>query len=85
MRPCFHRMESKGAGAMVRKPIKLDRIEHNEPVTGDSHYEFLYQLQHALLLALREQGRLSPMHLRHAQEALRKQRRDRAKRKQEEP
>ena len=69
---------------MARKFAKLQRIEHNEPITVESHYEFLYQLQHALLLALREQGRLSPMQLRHAQEFLRKQRRDRAKRKQEE-
>lgn len=63
---------------------KLDRIEHNEPITGESHYEFLYQFQHALLLALREQGRLSPMQLRYAQECLKKQRRDRARGKQEE-
>ena len=70
---------------MARKQIRLDRIEHNEPITTESHYEFFYQLQHALLLALREQGRLSPMQVRHAQELLRKQRRDRAKRKQEEP
>ena len=69
---------------MSRKQIRLDRLENNEPITEESHYEFLYQLQHALLLALREQEILSPMQLRHAQEALRKQRRDRAKRKQEE-
>lgn len=70
---------------MARKFAKLQRIEHNESITSESHYEFLYQLQHALLLALREQGRLSPTQLRHAEEKLRKQRRDRARRKQEEP
>lgn len=69
---------------MAKKYAKLDRVEHNEPITEESNYEFLYQLQSALLLALREQGRLSPMQHRHAEEALRKQRRDRAKRKQEE-
>ena len=69
---------------MAKKFAKLDRIEHNEPITMDSNYEFLYQLQHALLLALREQGRLSPMQHRHAEEKLKQQRRDRAKRKQEE-
>lgn len=69
---------------MARKFARLDRIEHNEPVTQENHYEFLYQLQQALLLALREQGRLSPMQLHHAEETLREQRRDRAKRKQEE-
>lgn len=70
---------------MAKKFAKLDRIDHNEPITRESHYEFLYQLQSALLLALREQGRLSPMQHRHAQERLKQQRRERAKRKQEEP
>lgn len=70
---------------MAKKQAKLDRIDHNEPITRESNYEFLYQLQNALLLALREQGRLSPMQHRHAEEKLRKRRRDRAKRKQEEP
>ena len=69
---------------MAKKFARLDRFEHNEPITGESNYEFLYQLQSGLLLALREQGRLSPMQHRHADEKLRKQRRDRAKRKQEE-
>ena len=70
---------------MERKVGKLQRIEHNELITSESHYEFLYQLQHALLLALRERESLTPMQLRHAEETLRKQRRDRARRKQEEP
>lgn len=70
---------------MERKQPKLDQIEHNEPITVESHYEFLYQLQHALLLAFQEQGSLNPMQLHHAQEALSKQRRDRAKQKQLEP
>lgn len=68
---------------MAKKFAKLDRIEHNEPITMESNYEFLYQLQSALLQALREQGMLSPMQYRHAEEKLRKQRRDRARRKQE--
>ncbi|MBQ3192323.1 MAG: hypothetical protein IJB59_02000 [Oscillospiraceae bacterium] len=70
---------------MARIFAKLQRIEHNEPITMEKNYEFLYQLQHALLLALREQGRLSPMQHRHAEECLRKQRRERARRKREEP
>lgn len=69
---------------MTRKFAKLDRIENNELITMESNYEFLYQLQSALLLALREQGILNPMQHRHAEEKLKQQRRDRAKRKQEE-
>lgn len=69
---------------MAKRQAKLYRIEHNEAITKERNFEFLYQLQHALLLALRERGRLSPMHYRHAEERLRQQRIDRAKRKQEE-
>lgn len=70
---------------MAKKFAKLDRIDHNEPITKESYYEFLYHLQLALLLALREQGRLSPMQHRYAKEKLEKQRRDQAKWKQEGP
>lgn len=70
---------------MARKFAKLDRIEHNEPITMENNYEFLYQLQNALLLALREQGVLNPMQHRCAEEKLKQQRRERAKGKQEEP
>lgn len=67
----------------MKKQAKLERIEHNKTITRESNYEFLFQLQHALLLALREQGLLSPMQHRHAEEKLKKQRRDRAKQRQE--
>ena len=70
---------------MAKKFARLDRVEHNEPITGESNYEFLYQLQSGLLLALREQGRLSPMQHRYAEECLKKQRRNHSKRHQEEP
>lgn len=54
----------------------LSHIEHNEPITCENNYEFLYHLQHTLLLALREQGHLTPMQHRYAEEMLKKQRRD---------
>ena len=69
---------------MDRKFAKLDRIEHNEPITKESNYEFLYQLQRALLLALLEQRMLTPMQHRYAEEKLKKQRRDRTRGQQEE-
>ena len=68
---------------MVRKFAALQRIDHNRKITSDTDYEFLYQLQSALLLALREQKLLTAMQLRQAQEGLQKQRRERAKGKQE--
>jgi len=65
---------------MVRKFAQLHRIDNNEVITNETHYEFLYHLQDALLLALREQGRLNIMQYHHAEEKLKQQRRDRAKR-----
>ena len=63
---------------MARQFAKLQRIDNYRKITTETDYEFLYQLQSALLLALREQGRLSPMQHRQAQEKLKQQRRDRA-------
>ena len=64
---------------MARQFAELQSIENNEVITEDTRYEFLYHLQRALLLALREQGRLNAMQHRHAEEKLKQQRRDRAK------
>ena len=68
---------------MARRYADLKHIEKNTPITWENNYEFLYQLQCALLLALLEQGLLSPMQHRHAEEKLKKQRRERAKQRQE--
>lgn len=68
---------------MAKKQARLDCIKPNEPITIENNYEFLYHLQHALLLALREREILSPMQHRYAEEILKKQRRERARRKQE--
>ena len=64
---------------MAKQFAKLQRILNNETITTETHYEFLYHLQSALLLALHEQGRLGVMQFRHAKEKLNQQRRDRAK------
>jgi len=47
--------------------------------------EFLCQLRSALLLALLERGRLTPMEYRQARERLNRLYRDLAEKKQEEP
>lgn len=64
---------------MERKFAELQRIDHDEEVTKENHYEFLYQLQNALLLGLKDQGRLNSMQYRHAAEKLNAQRQERAK------
>ena len=64
---------------MARQFAELERIDNNEAITKETHYEFLYHLQSAMLLALREQRRLNAMQHRQAEEKLKQQRRDRAK------
>ena len=64
---------------MERRFAELQRIDNNEAITKENHYEFLYHLQHAILLVLRENGRLGAMQYRHAEEKLKQQRRNRAK------
>ena len=64
---------------MDRRFAKLQRIDNNEVIKNDTHSEFLYHLQSALLLALREQGRLNATQYRHGVEKLHQQRRDRAR------
>ena len=64
---------------MERMLSKLQSIHHNEPITAENHYDFLYLLQSALLLAMRERERLNPMEYRYADEKLKEQRRNRAR------
>ena len=64
---------------MARQFAELQRIDNNEVITKETHYEFLYHLKKALLLALRERGRINAMQYRHAEELLKRQRRERAK------
>ena len=68
---------------MARRFAELQRIDHDRKITKEMDAPFLYQLQNALLLALEEQGRLSAVQYRHAEEGLKHQRRERARRRQE--
>ena len=54
----------------------LQSIEGDHKITKETDYEFLYHLQNALLLALKEQGRLTATQYRYAEEKLKQQRRD---------
>lgn len=58
---------------------RLLSIDNNEEITEKTHYEFIYHLQGAVLLALREQGILNPVQYRYAEENLKQQRRDRTR------
>ena len=64
---------------MAGRFAELRCIDNNEVITEATHYEFLYHLQQAILLALREGERLNAVQLRFAMEKLNRQRRERAK------
>ena len=64
---------------MKRQFANLLRIDNNEAIRKETHHEFLYHLQNAMLLALREKGMLNTMQYRHAEEKLKQYRKERAK------
>ena len=70
---------------MKKQFAVLQQIENDRQITQEEDALFLYHLQRALLLALREQGRLHPMEYRQAEEALNRQRREQAMKLQESP
>lgn len=46
---------------MRKKYAKLQQISNDRKITRDTDYEFMYHLEHALLLALQESGTLNYM------------------------
>ena len=63
---------------MRRKFAELQRIEGGRTVTKESDYEFFYQLQYALLLALKERGTMTTVQFQIAEKRLKEQRHNRA-------
>lgn len=61
---------------IVKKYAALQRVDNDHPITKDANSAFIYHLQHSLLLALKERGRLSEMQYRHAAKRLTQQLRD---------
>lgn len=53
--------------------ITLKSIENEHEITEKSNFEFLYEFQKAVLLALLEDGTLTELQYRSAEEVLRKQ------------
>ena len=60
-----------------RKIPKLLKIDNNHTIDWDSDPDFIFLMIHALLLALEEQGILDGVQLRHAQDKLKLQSRER--------
>ena len=53
---------------MAKPYASLERIDNNRPITPETDHKFLYRLQSGLLLALKENERLSEPQYRYAQE-----------------
>ena len=70
---------------MDKKFAKLKEIQNCRPVTRERDEAFLFELEKALLLALREQGRLNALQYRRGEELLKDRRRERVRALQEEP
>ena len=60
----------------------LRYVENDRRITEEQDAKFLYLLQNAVLLALKETGRLNEMQYRYAEEKLKTQRRENAVKKQ---
>ena len=55
--------------------VKLINVEDDQPITRDAYADFFYEFQLGVLLSLKEDGRLTQMQYRNAEEALKEQRR----------
>jgi hypothetical protein len=64
---------------MKKKFAAIQRINWQETLTPENNEAFFNHLQRALLLALQERGRLDVMEYRYAEEKLRRQRIQRAR------
>lgn len=62
---------------------KLEYIENDHRITQDTDSAFLHTLQSALLLALKERGRLSEMQFRSGEKLLLAQQRTRLQRQRQ--
>lgn len=59
---------------MAKQYASLEAIENDRIIKKETDYDFLYQLQRGLLLALKERGRINEMQYCNAQNRLNRQR-----------
>lgn len=55
---------------------KLIKVENSQTITRDSYVDFFYELQRGVLLSLKEEGKLSQMQYRNAEDTLKDQKRE---------
>lgn len=78
----MHTLGSKGAGGMEEK-ARLVGIEHDHRITKETDSQFLFELQRAILLSLKEGGALDEAQYRYAEEKLKAQMRNNERRSKE--
>lgn len=54
--------------------VKLIKVETNRSITREGDSDFFFELQRSVLLSLKEDGKLTQMQYRNAEEALKEQR-----------
>ena len=54
--------------------VKLIKVEANRSITREWDSDFFFELQRSVLLSLKEDGKLTQMQYRNAEEALKEQR-----------
>ena len=59
---------------MMYTTARLVKIENNQVIAKDQCAPFFYELQHGVLLSLKEEGKLTMMQYRYAENILKKQR-----------
>ena len=62
---------------------KLVKIEKDQTITRDLYFDFFYELQCGVLLSLKEEGKLTEMQYRNAEEAVKEQRRESYRKRKE--
>ena len=68
----MHTLGSKGAGRMEEK-ARLVGIEHDHRITKETDSRFLFELQRAILLSLKDSGALDEAQYRYGSEKLKDQ------------
>ena len=54
--------------------VRLIKVSPEIEITRDTHADFFYEFQNAILLSLKEEGHLTQMQYCHAEELLKEQR-----------
>ena len=69
-----HRKSTQKGESTMYTTAKLIKVEDNQTITRDAYVDFFYELQRGVLLSLKEEGKLTEVQYRNAEDALKEQR-----------